>query len=81
MPAKVPYERIDPDTFDGLCMAMQDVELAAPLSIPKVLPVGCLVAGTGEARLLDEGFEQNRAVAVAGVPVVGESAADQGQDP
>ena len=81
MPAKVPYERIDPDTFDGLCVAMQDVELAAPLSIPKVLPVGCLVAGTGEARLLDEGFEQNRAVAVAGVPVVGESAADQGQDP
>src|SRR6266849_592855 len=52
---EVAHERIDPDAFDGLSVAMQGVEFATALGIAKVLPVGSLVAGAGKARLLDEG--------------------------
>src|ERR1039458_6942443 len=59
---EVAHERIDPDALDRLSVAMQGVELAAALGIADVLPVGSLVAGAGKARLLDEGFEQDRSV-------------------
>jgi len=45
-----------------------------------MLPVGSPVAGAGKARLLDEGFEQDRPISVAGLPVIGQSAAHQGED-
>ena len=73
-------QRINPDAFDGLCVAMQGVELAASLRVTEVLPVGGLVASAGEARLLDEGFEQDRTIRVASVPVLGQASADQGED-
>ena len=80
LPLEVARERIDPDAFDRLSVAMQGVELAATLRIAEVLPVGGLVAGAGKARLFDEGFEQDRPIGVAGLPVIGQSAADQGED-
>jgi hypothetical protein len=43
-----------------------------------VSPVGCLVAGSGKARFLDEGFEQHWPIRVTDVPVIGQSAAHQG---
>src|SRR6202011_6395533 len=76
----VACERIDPDAFDRLIVAMQNVELAAALGIAEVLPVGSLVAGAGKARLLDKGFEQDRPIGVAGLPVGGQSSAHQGED-
>src|ERR1700678_2438568 len=77
---EVVHERIDPDAFDRLSVAMQDIELAATLRIAKVLPVGGLVAGAGKAWFLDEGFEQDRPIGVAGLPVIGQSSVHQGED-
>src|ERR1039457_1272776 len=77
---EVAHERIDPDALDRLSVAMQGVELAAALGIADVLPVGSLVAGAGKARLLDEGFEQDRSIGVAVLPVVGQASAHQGKD-
>src|SRR5450755_3271379 len=77
---EVTRERIDPDAFDGLSVAMQGIELATTLGIAEVPPVGCLVACAGKARLLDEGFEQDGPIGVAGLPIIGEPAAHQGED-
>src|ERR1019366_6916060 len=77
---EVARERVDPDAFDRLGVTMQGVELATTLSIPEVLPVGGLVVGASKARLLDEGFEQDRPIGVAGMPVGGQSPAHQGED-
>ena len=70
MAAEVGHERIDPDAFDGLCVAMQGVELAASLRVTEVLPVGGLVASAGEAWLFDEGFEQDWSIRITSVPVL-----------
>src|SRR6266404_3690799 len=80
LPLEVAHERVDPDAFDGLGAAMQGVELATTLRIPEMLPVGGHVAGACEARLFDEGFEQDRPIGVAGLPVGGQSSTDQGED-
>ena len=45
-----------------------------------MLPVGGLVASTGESRLLDEGFQQNRTIRVAGMLVVSRAWAEQNED-
>jgi hypothetical protein len=37
MPAKVAHERINPDAFDGLCVAMKRIEFATSLRVPKML--------------------------------------------
>ena len=80
MPLEIACERVDPNAFDGLSVAMQGVELATALRVAEVLPVGGLVAGAGTARLLNEGFEQDRTIGVAGMPVGGLTPADQGED-
>ena len=78
--AKVAGEGIDPDALDGLNVAVQPVEFASPLSIAETLPVGGLVAGPGEAGLLDEGLQQHRTIGVAGMPVIGQATADETQN-
>jgi hypothetical protein len=80
LPLEVAHERIDPDAFDGLSVAMQGIELAAALRIAEVSPVGGLVAGAGKTRFLDEGFEQDGPIGVASLPVIGQSAAHQGEN-
>src|SRR5216684_257238 len=77
---EVARERVDPDAFNWLGVAMQGVELAATLRIPEELPVGGLVTGSGKARLLDEGFEQDRPIGIVGLPVIGQSLGRQSQD-
>ena len=59
---------------------MERIELAAALGVPEILPVGGFVAGTLESGFLDEGLEQHRTVSIAGLPVIGQPAADKGQD-
>src|SRR5208282_3895347 len=81
MLVEVPRERIDPDAFDGLCVAMQCVEFAAALRVAEILPVGGFVASACEAWLFDEGFQQYRAIGVARVPVLGQAPAGQAKDP
>ena len=78
--AEVAGERVDPDAFDGLVVAMERVEFAAALGVPEILPVGGLVAGAGKARLLDEGLEQHGTIGIAGVPIIRQTPADQGKD-
>src|SRR5271163_677235 len=78
---EVPRERINPDAFDGLCLAMQCVEFAAALRVAEILPVGGFVASACEARLFNEGFQQYRAIGIARVPILGQAMADQGKDP
>src|ERR1700687_2710624 len=79
MSAKVAHERITPDAFDVFGMAMVLIELAASLRIPEVSPIGRLVAGARHARILNQGFQQDRTVGVAGVPIVGQASADQSE--
>ena len=79
--AEVAGQRVDPDAFDGLVAAMEGVELAASLGVPEVLPVCGFVAMAGEAWLLDEGFHQDRTVRVPRVPVIGQAAGGESQDP
>src|ERR1022692_756499 len=77
--SEVADERIDPDAFNRYGVAMQSIELATSLCIPEILPVGGLVTGACEAWLLDEGFQQHRPVGVAGMPIVRQASADQGE--
>src|ERR1022692_477356 len=79
MRTEVAHERINPDALDWFCVAMERIELAASLCVSKILPVGGFVAGAGEARLLDKGFQQDGAIGVAGVPVLGQASTDQGE--
>src|SRR5271167_322497 len=81
MLVEVPCERINPDAFDGLCVAMQCVEFTAALCVSEILPVGGFVASACEARLFDEGFQQYGAIGVARVPVLDQAPAGQGKDP
>src|SRR6266436_8616056 len=79
MRAEVARQRINPDALDGLCVAMEGVELPASLRVTEVLPVGGFVASAGEAGFLNEGFQQDRTICVAGVPVLGQASADQSE--
>ena len=49
----------DPDAFEGKGVGVGRVELAASLGITEAEPVGGLVAGSREARLLYEGLDQD----------------------
>ena len=73
-------EWIDPDAFNRLVTMMLGIELAAALCVTEVLPVGCFVAGTCKSRLFDKGFQENRTVSVAGLPVVGQAATDKAEN-
>src|SRR5208337_4653727 len=79
MSAEVADEWINPDALDGLGFAMQSIKLATSLGIPEILPVGGLVTGAREARLLDECFKENRTVRVSRLPVMRQAFADQGE--
>ena len=77
--AEVAPERVEPDVFPGQRVGTMDVEFAATLGLSDVGPVGGAVAGTGEAVGLHEGLQQERSVAVASLPVVGQPAAAASQ--
>src|ERR1700730_9204670 len=81
MCSEVTHERINPDALDGLGVTVLGIELAAALRVSQIPPVGGVVAGAGEARLLDEGFQQDRAIRVARVPVLSQASTDQGERP
>lgn len=69
------HERIDPNALDRRAAAMMGIELAPPLGVAEVEPVGSTIASTGETGLVDEGFKENRPIGVAGLPVLGQAAA------
>lgn len=59
---------------------MVHVELAAALGGADAEPVGGLVGDAAKAWLFDEGFEQDRAVAVLKLPVVGDAVCRSSQN-
>jgi hypothetical protein len=56
---------------------MKGIEFAASLSVAEVEPVGHFVRGPKEARLLEEGLQQHRTIAVGAAPIIAEAASDQ----
>src|SRR5258708_9928512 len=71
---EVSRQRIYPEAFNGFAASMEDIELASTLRVPEILPVGGLVASSGEAWLFDKGFQQDRTIGVSAVPVIGQAA-------
>ena len=80
MATEVEQERINPDALDGFAVTMECIELAATLGIAETFPVGGFVAGAGDARFFDEGFKQHGAISVTCMPVISQTASDQGED-
>ena len=60
---------IQPYVLDGNALLAGWAELAAPLGLADMNPVGRPVTGAREAVLFDKGFQQQRAVAIAVLPV------------
>lgn len=48
---------------------MQAIELASSLRFSYMNPVGCPIAGPPEAVLVHKGFQKNRLIAVALLPI------------
>ena len=70
-------QRVQPDVLDGHDLLMDWALFAASDGLADVDPVGGLVAGAAMALRLDEGLEQDGAIAVALMPIVGQLAGDQ----
>ena len=59
---------------------MVDIELSSPRGLAEETPVCGTVAGSTEAGSLDEGLQQDGAVAVLLLPVLGDPTHDHSQD-
>ena len=60
---------IQPYVLDGDALLAGWAELAAPLGLADMNPVGRPVTGARETVFFDKGFQQQRAVAIAVLPV------------
>src|SRR5579859_6943694 len=80
MLSKVTQEGVNSEAFDRSRVAVKLVELATPLSVPEIQPVGCLITGAGETRLLNESLQQYWAIGIAGLPVLRQAPTDQGKN-
>jgi len=58
---------------------MSPVQFASPLGPAQANPVRGTVGGAGEAALLDDGFKEDGAVAVPGLPGCGEPSRGEAQ--
>ena len=67
---EVLVEGIQEDVLDGQGVAVFAIELSAALGLADVQPVGGTIAGAPKTRLLHKGFQQNRSVAVAILPIL-----------
>src|SRR5579859_1569183 len=79
MRTEVARQRINTDALNGLFVETEVVLLAMSWPITEILPVGGFVAGAREAWFFNEGFQQNRTICIAGVPVLGQTSANQGE--
>ena len=61
---------IQPYVLDGDALLAGWAELAAPLGLADMNPVGRPVTGAREAVLFDKGFQHKRAVTIAMQPVI-----------
>ena len=63
------FQGIQPYVLDGDALLAGWAELAPPLGLSYMEPVGRPVTRAGEAVFFDKGFQQQRAVAIAVLPV------------
>jgi hypothetical protein len=68
--AGVVVKRKEEDIFDRQRATVEAVHFSAPLGLADMNPIGSPVASSAEAGGLDEGLQQERAHAVAGLPVL-----------
>ena len=74
-------QRIDIDVFDGLTVSLVfPVHAAAARGLSDIGPVGGSVASSAKAVRVHQRFQQQRARAVSGVPVVRYLPGAEGQD-
>ena len=66
---EVRVQGIEPDLFKRAGLAVLFLQFAAALSLAHANPVGRLVGGAFKARAFDEGFQQDRPVAIAPGPI------------
>jgi len=71
-------QRVNINILDGLSMSgMVSVHSAAALSAAEMKPVGCFIAGSTETGTFDQGFDEQRAIAVQPFPVIGQMAGSE----
>ena len=74
-------QRVDVDIFDGLTVSLVlPVHAAATRGLSYMDPVGRPVAGSAKAMSIDQGFEQQRMMAIPGVQVMQHGPGAQSQD-
>lgn len=74
-------QRVDKDVFDGLSVSgMLAIHSAAALSGAEMDPVPGSIAGSAKTGTVDQGFKQERPVAVNGMPVVRQSPGGKRKD-
>jgi len=78
--AEAAMEGIEEDFLDGEGIAMLGVEFATALSVADMDPVGGPIGSAGKTIFLDESLEENRAVAVARLPMGREAFGDTSED-
>ena len=76
----IPSQGPEPDIFFRLVVLPVAVVAPAPLGGSDMDPARCPVHGAGVARSLDEGLDQHGGGVVALGPVLGQAAADDGED-
>ena len=76
----IPSKGPEPDIFFRLVVLPVAVVAPAPLGGSDMDPARCPVHGAGVARSLDEGLDQHGGGVVALGPVLGQAAADDGED-
>ena len=68
------------DVFEREWVAVIGVKFAAALGMADVNPVGRAVAGAMEAGVVDEGFEEQRPIAISILPVEGDLFGEASKD-
>jgi hypothetical protein len=66
---KVSAQRVEKDSLHRESMTMLAVEFPSSLRLSYVNPVGCAIAGTLEAVLVNESFQESRLIPVALLPI------------
>ena len=73
-------EGMEEDLFDGCLMEVFLVEFSASFGMSDMDPIGCAIASTTEAVFFDKGFEEERPVGIAVLPIFGKALGQSGQD-
>lgn len=71
---------IEEDILHREWVTRVSIQLSPPLGLSNMDPITSAVAGTTEPALFDKGFQQDRLIAVANLPITGQTLGDAGQN-